>query len=76
MKAYVLIKTHAGDIQEVVKQLRALDGVTEAHMTFGPYDIVAEVSTPDVARLGALTASGIQPIPGIEQTLTCLTVDL
>ncbi len=76
MKAYVLIKTRAGDVQEVVKQLRQLAGVTEAHMTFGPYDIVAETDTPDVAQLGSLTASGIQPIPGVEQTLTCLTVDL
>ncbi len=76
MKAYMLIKTRAGEIQEVVKQLRQLPGVTEAHMTFGPYDVVAEIETPDVATLGALTASGIQPIPGVEQTLTCLTVDI
>ncbi len=76
MKAYVLIKVRTGDVQEVVKRLRELDGVSEAHMTFGPYDAVAEVETTDVATLGAITASGIQPIPGIEQTLTCLAVDL
>ncbi len=76
MKSYILIKTRAGDVQEVIDQLRRLNGVTEAHMTFGPYDIVAEVNTPDVAALGALTATGIQPIRGVEQTLTCLTVDL
>ncbi len=76
MKAYVLIKTRPGEIQEVVKQLRKLEGVSEAHMTFGPFDVVAEVETTDVAKLGAITASGIQPIPGVEQTLTCLTVDL
>jgi DNA-binding Lrp family transcriptional regulator len=76
MKAYVLIKTRAGDIKEVVANLRRLKGVTEAHMTFGPYDVVAEVETPDVATLGTLTATGIQPIPGVEQTLTCLTVDI
>ena len=76
MKAYVLIKTRAGDIKEVVANLRKLKGVTEAHMTFGPYDAVAEVETADVATLGAITASGIQPIPGVEQTLTCLAVDI
>ena len=76
MKAYVLIKTRAGDVKDVVASLRKLKGVTQAHMTFGPYDVVAEVETPDVAQLGSLTASGIQPIPGVEQTLTCLTVDI
>jgi DNA-binding Lrp family transcriptional regulator len=76
MKAYVLIKIHAGEVKEVVRQLRKVDGVKEAHMTFGPYDAVAEVETADVARLGAVTASAIQPIPGVEQTLTCLAVDV
>ena len=76
MKAYVLIRTRPGDAQDVVEQLRKLNGITEAHMTFGPYDIVAEANTPDVAALGALNATGIQPIRGIVQTLTCLTVDL
>ncbi len=75
MKAYVLIKAHTGEVQEVATRLRELNGVTEAHMTFGPYDIVAEVEMDDVAKLGALTASGIQTIPGVEQTLTCLAVD-
>jgi DNA-binding Lrp family transcriptional regulator len=76
MKAYVLIKIRAGEVKEVVRNLREVDGVVEAHMTFGPYDAVAEVETADVARLGAITASSIQPIPGVEQTLTCLAVDL
>ena len=76
MKAYILIKTRAGEIQDVVKSLRKLDGVIEAHMTFGPFDVVAEVETADIAKLGAITASQIQPIPGVEQTLTCLAVDL
>ncbi len=76
MKAYVLIKIRAGEVKDVVRSLRKVDGVIEAHMTFGPYDAVAEVETPDVARLGDITASKIQPIPGVEQTLTCLAVDL
>jgi len=76
MKAYVLIKIRAGEVKDVVRSLCKVEGVTEAHMTFGPYDAVAVVETADIAKLGAITASAIQPIPGIEQTLTCLAVDL
>ena len=36
MKAYVLIKIRAGEVKEVVRSLRKVDGVKEAHMTFGP----------------------------------------
>jgi DNA-binding Lrp family transcriptional regulator len=75
MKAFVLIKVRAGEIPEVVKNLRTVEGVVESHMTLGPYDVIAVLETTDVAKLGAITARKIQPIPGVEQTLTCLAVD-
>jgi DNA-binding Lrp family transcriptional regulator len=76
MKAFVLIKIRAGDVEDVVGQLRKLDGIVEAHMTFGPYDAVAIVEANELGKIGTLIASTIQPISGVEQTLTCLAADL
>ena len=76
MKAYVFMHVRAGSVPEVVTNLRRLDGVIDAHMTFGPYDAVAVIDSPDLSAIGALVASAIQPIPGVEQTLTCLAVDV
>jgi DNA-binding Lrp family transcriptional regulator len=76
MKAYVMIKIRAGEVKDVVHNLRNVEGVVEAHMTFGPYDAVAVIDVPDISKLGAITALAIQPIPGVEQTLTCLAVDV
>ncbi|HMN00033.1 MAG TPA: Lrp/AsnC ligand binding domain-containing protein [Anaerolineales bacterium] len=76
MKAYILIKIRSGEVKAVVRQLRKVEGVVEAHMTFGPYDAVAIVDTADISQLGAVAASAIQPIPGVEQTLTCIAVDV
>ncbi|HET9590494.1 MAG TPA: Lrp/AsnC ligand binding domain-containing protein [Anaerolineales bacterium] len=76
MKAYVLIKTRPGEVKEVVRQLRKTQNVIEAHMTFGPYDAVAVLESVDLSGLGNMIASAIQPIPGVEQTLTCVAVDL
>jgi len=75
MKAFVLIKIRAGEVKQVVTRLRELKEVTESHVTFGPYDAVAVVEAPDIDTLGKVTALEIQPIPGVEQTLTCLAVD-
>ncbi len=75
MKAYVLIKIRPGDIKEVVRQLRTTQHVLEASMTFGPYDVVAVVEADNLSKLGTLIASSIQPMPGVEQTLTCLAVE-
>lgn len=76
MKAYILIKIRVGEVQEVVRQLRKTDGIVEANMTFGPYDAVAVLDRPDIASIGNLIANTIQPIPGVDQTLTCLAVEI
>ena len=76
MKAYVLIKIRAGEVKAVVRQLRKTDNIIEANMTFGPYDAVAVLDSQDISALGNLIASQIQPIPGVEQTLTCLAVEI
>jgi DNA-binding Lrp family transcriptional regulator len=75
MKAYVLMHVRVGSISEVVKNLQRTDGVHEAHMTFGPYDVVAEIEANDAKSLGSLLASRIHPIPGIVDTTTLLVVD-
>ena len=76
MKAYILIKIRTGEVKQVVKQLRKVETVKSAEMTFGPYDAIAVVENGDISELGTLLATVIQPIPGIEQTLTCLAVDV
>jgi len=75
MKAYILIHVRPGSVPEVIRNLRRLDGVLQANMTFGPYDIVAEINAENVNHLGKLVASNIQPIPGLIDTLTCLVVE-
>ena len=76
MKAYVLIKIHSGEVKSVVKELRRIEAVVNVDMTFGPYDAVAIIESPDISTLGGLVASSIQPISGVDQTLTCIAVDI
>lgn len=76
MRAYVLITIRTGDLRNVVTLLRRVEGVIEANMTFGPYDAVAIIQADDVKHLGNIIAMGIQPIPGVLDTLTCLSVEL
>jgi len=75
MKAYVLINIHPGDLRDVIRQLKKVQGVLDAHMTFGPYDAVAVIEANDINLLGKMISTEIQPIPGVTQTLTCLAVE-
>jgi DNA-binding Lrp family transcriptional regulator len=75
MKAYVLIHARVGSVPEVVRNLRRLEGVQEADMTFGPYDVVAVIHAEDASHLGRLLTGQIHPIPGIIDTVTCLILE-
>ncbi len=76
MKAYILIDIRVGAVAEAVGHLRRIEHVVEAHMTFGPFDAIAVVDAEDINHLGRILANEIQPVPGVTETLTCMTVDL
>jgi DNA-binding Lrp family transcriptional regulator len=76
MKAYILINIRTGEIPDVVRQMRKIEQVKEVNMTFGPYDVVSIIEARDINDLGTILASAIQPIPGVEETLTCLAVEI
>jgi DNA-binding Lrp family transcriptional regulator len=75
MRAFVLINIRTGELRQVIHQLRRLEGVVEASMTFGPYDAIAIVEGESLDALGEMLSTGIQPIPGITHTMTCLAVE-
>ncbi len=75
MKAYVLISAQTGEAPEVVQQAKRLAGISEAHITFGPYDAVAVVQAESVKEIGHIVHNRLLPIPGVKNTLTCLAVD-
>ncbi len=75
MKAFILINIRTGEIADVVRHLGKIPQVREVNMTFGPYDAVAIVHADDLNHLGRVLANDIQPIAGIEETLTCLAVE-
>ena len=75
MKAYVLLTARTGEVTAVVRQMKRIEGVLDAHITFGPYDAVAVVEADDVKKVGDVIHGEIHPIPGVLDTLTCLAVD-
>ncbi len=76
MKAFVLINIRTGEVYDVIRQLKMISQVKDVNMTFGPYDAVAVVESKDINDLGKILAGDIQPIPGVEETLTCLAVEI
>jgi DNA-binding Lrp family transcriptional regulator len=70
MKAFVLVKARVGEISQVVKRLRTIDGVTEVDGTFGSWDAVAVVEAEELMHLGSIVFDEIQATAGVESTMT------
>ncbi len=75
MRAYVLVNTKKGKVQDVARQIASLPGVTMANACWGVPDIfvVAEVTSAD--ELNKLVIDKIQAIDGVERTETHIAIE-
>ncbi len=74
-EAIVLINTDIGAEEEVLKQLLSIEGVKEAYMVYGVYDIVAKINVDSTEKLKEIVSSKIRKIPKVRSTLTMLVVE-
>jgi DNA-binding Lrp family transcriptional regulator len=73
--AVVLCKTEAGRSEEAVEVIREVDGVTEAHVVAGEFDVIAEVEADEVYDVLHTASSGIQGLDGVVDTKTYIALD-
>lgn len=74
-KAYILIKVKAGKTKAVVKALKALPGVQQAHPCFGQPDVFSFIAVPDEKALSDVVISQIHTIDGVEETDTHIVAE-
>jgi DNA-binding Lrp family transcriptional regulator len=74
--AFILIQTEVGKAAAVAKEVRNIDGVTDAEDVTGPYDVIVRAEAKNVDELGKLVVARIQGVEGITRTLTCPVVHL
>jgi len=73
--AFVLIRTDIGAEKDVLEALRKLDGVEEAYLIFGPWDIIAKLNVEDRAELNKLVIWKIRRMEHITQTQTLSVIE-
>jgi DNA-binding Lrp family transcriptional regulator len=76
IRAYVLIQTQVGDAASVSRAVALVDGVTQADIVTGPYDVIARAEAENIDDLGKLVVAKIQAVDGVTRTLTCPVLHL
>lgn len=74
-KAFVLINVESGFEDEVVKQLKSVQGVEEAYFSYGVYDIITKVKAETMEQLKDLVTKSVRTLPKVRSTLTLIIMD-
>jgi DNA-binding Lrp family transcriptional regulator len=74
-KAFVLINCDIEKEEDVLLTLRKINSITEAHGTFGVYDIIVEVKADTAELLREVITWKIRKLPFIKSTLTLIGLD-
>ena len=71
---YLLCETEVGKLDEVLRRLRAVPGVTEVEVVTGPFDLIVKVQAAHVNQALDIVVHKIRKIPGVKATETLVTV--
>lgn len=70
VKAFVFVQVDTGSATEVVATVTEIEGVSEAHVVAGDYDVVLEMEATEVADLYPIVSERVRSIDGVEETRT------
>jgi len=74
-KAFVLINVESGAEQEVVNELKKIEGIEEAYFSYGVYDIITKIKADSMERLKDLVTRKVRTISRVRSTLTLIMME-
>jgi DNA-binding Lrp family transcriptional regulator len=73
--AFVLINAEIGSEDKVLKELREIEGVEEAYIVYGVYDIIAKIKADSMDKLKDTVTWNVRKVEGVRSTLTMIVVE-
>lgn len=68
--AYVLFNTESGSEEQVLNEIRKIEDIAEASISYGVYDIIVKVKTETDKELKELVTFKLRKIHNVRSTLT------
>ena len=73
--AFVLINAEIGSEEEVLKELKTVEGVQEAYVVYGVYDVVAQIRADTMDKLKDVVTWHVRRLNKVRSTLTMILVE-
>lgn len=74
-KAFVLINAEVGNEQQLIKKLRGIPNVTEVHVVYGVYDVIAKVEADTMEKVKETITNSLRRLENVRSTLTMIAVE-
>ena len=74
-KAFVLINVESGSEEEVLEEIKKIEGVEEAYYSYGVYDIIAKIKAETMAKLRETVTQKMRTISKVRSTLTLIMME-
>lgn len=73
-RAFVLINVESGS-EEVLKELKLIEGVVESYFSYGVYDVIIKVKADSMEKLKDMVIRKIRSISRVRSTLTLILTE-
>ncbi len=73
--AFVLVNAEIGSEEEVLKELNKVEGVVEAFVVYGVYDVVAKIRADTMDKLKDVVTWHVRRLNKVRSTLTMIVVE-
>ncbi len=73
--AFVLINAEIGSEEEVLKELKKVEGVEEAYIVYGVYDVIAKITADTMDKLKDVVTWNVRRLNKVRSTLTMIVVE-
>jgi|TARA_B100000315_G_C14566003_1_gene583005 DNA-binding Lrp family transcriptional regulator len=73
-RAFVLLNVDLGSEEEVLQEIKTIDGVIEAHRVYGVYDTVVVVEMDSTEKLKEVVTWKIRRLSKVRSTLTMIAI--
>ena len=74
-RAYVLINVESGSEDDVLQELKMIEGIEEAFFSYGVYDLITKIKADTMDKLKGMVTRRVRTLSKVRSTLTLIMME-
>ena len=74
-RAFVLFNVESGSEDKILHELKKIEGIQEAYVSYGVYDLIARIKADTMEKLKDIITHKVRTIKNVRSTLTLIMME-